>query len=221
MRQFCKRLIVWGGLVMSFGHLMRLALQRFPSTSPFWLGWMLENPCLDQVAGADIVLDRVGLEPGMQVIDVGCGPGRLTILAAERVGPAGEVMALDIDPKMLNQVREKARRRQLENIRYLQAKAEAGQLGSQEFDRAMLVTVLGEIPDREAALAEIFAALKPNGLLSVTEIIPDPHYQSQTTVRRLCQAAGFEEQAYFGNWLAFTINFRKPGQNRPPNGAAH
>jgi len=41
----------------------------------------------------------------------------------------------------------------------------------------VLVTVLGEVPDREAALREIFDALKPGGILSVTEIIFDPHFQ--------------------------------------------
>ena len=56
------------------------------------------------------------------------------------------------------------------------------------FDRALLVTVLGEIPDRDAALRAIFDALKPGGILSITEILRDPHYQRRTTVLRL--AAG-------------------------------
>ncbi len=77
-------------------------------------------------------------------------------------------------------------------------------------DRALLVTVLGEIPDREAALSQIFQALKPGGILSVTEIIFDPHYQSRSTVLRLASAAGFQEKAFFGNRIAFTLNFEKP-----------
>lgn len=74
----------------------------------------------------------------------------------------------------------------------------------------MLVTVLGEIPDREAALRTIFAALKPGGLLSVTEIVFDPHFQSRATVTRLACAAGLEERAFYGNRLAYTLNLRKP-----------
>ena len=78
------------------------------------------------------------------------------------------------------------------------------------FDRALLVTVLGEIPKPQAALREIFEALKRGGLLSVTEIIFDPHFQTRTAVRRLAEAVGFREQAFHGNRIAFTVNFAKP-----------
>jgi len=74
----------------------------------------------------------------------------------------------------------------------------------------VLVTVLGEIPDREAALREIFDALKPGGMLSVTEIIFDPHFQPRPTVARLARSVGFREQAFHGNRVAFTLNLEKP-----------
>jgi len=75
------------------------------------------------------------------------------------------------------------------------------------------VTVLGEIPDRETALGEIFEALKPGGILSVTEIIFDPHFQPRGTVERLGLEAGFREKAFFGSRIAYTIHLGKP-QNR-------
>ncbi len=74
----------------------------------------------------------------------------------------------------------------------------------------MLVTVLGEIPNREAALQEIYGALKPGGILSVTEFIFDPHFQNRAKATRLAGAAGFREKEFFGNRLAFTLNFEKP-----------
>jgi ubiquinone/menaquinone biosynthesis C-methylase UbiE len=146
----------------------------------------------------------------MAVLDVGCGPGRLTIPIAEKVGQLGQVVAMDIQPGMLQRVQEKARAANLSNIRFLEAGAGAGKLGRDQFDRALLVTVLGEIPKPEPALSEIFNALKPGGILSVTEIIFDPHFQSRRTVRRLATASGFREQAFHGNRIAFTINFAKP-----------
>jgi ubiquinone/menaquinone biosynthesis C-methylase UbiE len=77
------------------------------------------------------------------------------------------------------------------------------------FDRAWLVTVLGEIPDRTAALANLFRVLKPGGTLSITEIFVDPHYQHRSLVIRLARMAGFEPTEYWGSWLAFTQNFIK------------
>jgi predicted methyltransferase len=76
----------------------------------------------------------------------------------------------------------------------------------------VLVTVLGEVPDRQAALGEIFDALKPGGILSVTELIFDPHFQPRSTVERLARSAGFRERAFHGNRIAFTLNLQKPHQ---------
>lgn len=78
------------------------------------------------------------------------------------------------------------------------------------FDRAWLVTVLGEIPDKESALAHIYRALKPGGTLSIAEVLPDPHYQRRATVLRLAQSAGFEPVQHWSNRLAYTQNFVKP-----------
>ncbi len=77
------------------------------------------------------------------------------------------------------------------------------------FDLVILVTTLGEIPDRAAAIRESFKALKSGGVLSVTELFGDPHYQSRSTVRRLIEEAGFELQAIHGHWWFFTANYVK------------
>jgi SAM-dependent methyltransferase len=83
------------------------------------------------------------------------------------------------------------------------------------FDRALLVTVLGEVPDQPRALREIFDALKPGGILSVTEIIFDPHFNGRQTVLDLADTVGFREKAFFGNRIAYTLHLEKPEQ---PNG---
>lgn len=72
-----------------------------------------------------------------------------------------------------------------------------------------MVTVLGEIPNREAALQEVFAALKSGGILSVTELVFDPHFQRLSTVLQLANAAGFREKNRFGNAIAYTLNLEK------------
>ena len=201
--------LIFLGIIFVFGW--RFASRRYTLPCPVWLRWMVEldNP-FTQTNRSRVIIEHLDLQPGMKVLDIGCGPGRLTIPIAEQVGPKGEVTALDIQPGMLHRVKEKAQSVKLNNIRFIQAGAGEGKLTSSQMDRALLVTVLGEIPNREAALKEIFEALKPGSILSITEVIYDPHFQSRETVLRLASAAGFLEKNFFGNRFAFTLNLEKP-----------
>jgi ubiquinone/menaquinone biosynthesis C-methylase UbiE len=110
---------------------------------------------------------------------------------------------------MLSRVREKVQNAGLQNVEFQQAGLGKGNLPQSCFDRALLVTVLGEIPDQEAALKEVHSALKPDGILSVTEVIFDPHFQRRETTLRLAQAAGFQEKNFFGRKLAYTMHLVK------------
>jgi ubiquinone/menaquinone biosynthesis C-methylase UbiE len=199
------------GAVALVAILWRLASRGRSVPCPASLSWLVEldNPFTKTNRAATIV-ERLEVRPGMAILDLGCGPGRLTIPIAREVGPAGKVVAMDIQSGMLQRAQEKARAANLTNIEFLQAGAGEGKLGRDRFDRSLLVTVLGEIPDRERALREIFDALKPGGLLSVTEIIFDPHFQSRQTVARLARSVGFRETTFHGNRIAFTLNFEKP-----------
>jgi ubiquinone/menaquinone biosynthesis C-methylase UbiE len=210
MKSLPKFLLVAVGSALAVGIAWRIASRRRQLPCPAWLGFLLENPLTEGIGGQALV-ERLALAPGMDVLDLGCGPGRLTIPVAQRVGPQGAVVGLDIQEKMLQRARARAAAAGLQNIHFVQAGAGAGALPHAAFDRAFLVTVLGEIPDQAAALAEVYLALKPGGLLSITEIFPDPHYQTRGAVRRLAAGAGFQELQAFGNPLAFTLNFVKPG----------
>ncbi len=177
---------------------------------PSSLSFVLENPYFNRVAGPGLLLDRAGVGPGMRVLDAGCGPGRITVEAARRVGADGEVVGLDIQAAMLDKVRAKLEAGNLTNVRLIHGGIGQGLLEPGYFDRAFLVTVLGEIPDKTAALREIYAALKPGGSLSVTEVLPDPDFQTPDAVQRLARAAGFVEERLIGGLPAFTMNLVKP-----------
>jgi ubiquinone/menaquinone biosynthesis C-methylase UbiE len=177
---------------------------------PSWLVPLLENPYFEAVAGAKLLLERAGVRPGMCVLDAGCGPGRVTLPAADLVGPSGSVIALDIQSGMLERLRQRLEAQGVNNVQLLLAGLGEGKLGQSRFDIAFLVTVLGEVPDKLSALQEIFRALRPGGVLSVTEVLPDPHYQTVSRVRELSTKAGFHESSTHDGWLSYTINLRKP-----------
>jgi SAM-dependent methyltransferase len=207
------------GLVVVIGLvavIWRVGSRHHSVPCPVWLRWLVElDSPFTKTNRAAVIVERLDLQPGMVVLDAGCGPGRLAIPIAKHVGPRGEVVAMDIQAGMLERAREKAGAANLGNIRFLKGGLGEGKLGRDRFDRSVLVTVLGEVPDREAALREIFDALKPGGILSVTEIIFDPHFQSRPTVARLARSVGFREQAFHGNRVAFTLNLEKPHDAAP------
>jgi len=161
-----------------------------PEPFPASQAWLLDNPL--GRAQARGILRRLPIEPGLRVLDFGCGPGRVTIPAARLVGDGGEVFAVDLQPAMLAIVARRAAREGLRDVRTLEAAAGDGALPVGGYDLALLTFVLGEIPAdlRPSAVREIASALRPGGALAVVEGLMDPHRQSRETVLALAEQAG-------------------------------
>jgi 2-polyprenyl-3-methyl-5-hydroxy-6-metoxy-1,4-benzoquinol methylase len=198
-------------IVIVISIIWRFSSNRASVPCPSWLGWLVEldNPILKNNSAREII-SHLELQPGMKVLDFGCGPGRLTIPVAKLVGPSGTVTAFDIQSTMLERVRAKVVHENLENIEFIHGAAGEGKLGNNQYDRVLLVTVLGEIPDKKALLNEIADCLKSGGLLSVTEAIADPHFQTRKNVLDVATAAGLNEKGFFGNRISFTMILEKP-----------
>lgn len=176
---------------------------------PTWLSGLVEGPVMDRVLGTQTTLDRIGLKPGQRVLEIGPGPGRLLIPAVRRVLPGGEVIGLDIQPGMIERLKARAARAGVSNLTAILGDATQSHFSPETFDVIYFCTVLGEIPDQETALRQCYEALKPGGLLSITEIFPDPHYQSRAMVQRLAELAGFHLKEIHGAWHFYTANFVK------------
>ena len=199
------------GAVLLFFLGWRWASRVWSLPCPTLLAWALDSRLYERITGTQVTLQRMGLRPGQRVLEVGPGTGRLLIPAAQRVLPGGEAVGIDIQPGMVERLRERARRAQVSNLTAILGDATRPIVPETSFDLAFLVTTLGEIPDRAAVLAQCFRALKPGGVLSITEMFPDPHYQTRSTVKRLAEEAGFRLRSIQGGWWLFTANFVKPG----------
>lgn len=198
----------------------RWASRRWSLPCPAFLAWSLESPLLQRFNGTGIVLDRLGLGPGQRVLEIGPGPGRLLIPAARRVLPGGEAVGIEIQPAMVGRLERRAREAGLANLTAIVGDAARPHVPEATFDVVFLCAALGEIPDRDAAMAQAHRALKPGGVLSITEMFGDPHYQSRSLVRRLAERAGFQLRSVRGGWWLFTADFLKttPGDRESGQG---
>lgn len=190
----------------------RYGSRRTSAPCPSWLSWMLEiGGTSDRPFGRGRAIDELDLRPGLRVADVGCGPGVLTLPIARAVAPDGEVVALDMQPKMLERMQRRMDKAGMTNVRAVCAGAGDGQLPREYFDRAVLSTVLGEIPDRVRALREIRDALKPDGYLVVAEVIGDPHYQFKRKVIELSREAGLDPGETRTGMFGYTMRLYRRG----------
>jgi ubiquinone/menaquinone biosynthesis C-methylase UbiE len=184
----------------------RLAVRLgYSSPCPASFSWLVNNPIRRRYMRP--ILDRVGLRPGERILELGPGPGAFTVDAARRVGPEGRLVVVDIQPEMITQVERRVRAAGLANVEMHVASAYDLPLADASVDRAFLITVLPEIPDRARALAELRRVLKPGGVLSITEEFLDPDYLFAGETIRLVEAAGLRLARRAGNLWLYTLNF--------------
>ena len=115
-------------------------------------------------SGTRRVLRDAGLRRGMRVADIGCGPGMVTAMLAEIVGPEGDVVGVDLSGAQIAQARSRIRNG-ARNIDFVEASAVDTGLPRESFDLVYCRFLLMHLPEPERALAEMLALLKPNGIL--------------------------------------------------------
>jgi len=108
------------------------------------------------------LVDRLALEPGMRAVDVACGTGILTVEVAGAVSPGGEVVGIDLNPRMLN-----IARRKVPGIDWREAPAERLPLPDSAFDAVFCQFGLMFFDDRRTSLSEMWRVLKPGGRVCV------------------------------------------------------
>jgi ubiquinone/menaquinone biosynthesis C-methylase UbiE len=149
--------------------------------------------------------------PGQTVLEVGPGTGYYSLAVAEWLKPGGTLHVLDIQQEMLDHTMRRAAEAGVDNI--VPRRGDARELPYEDgmFDRAYLVTVLGEIPGREAAMRELARVVRPGGRVVVGELLGDPHMVTQRGLHELTHEVGLEWGRRVGPPFGFfAVLFRPP-----------
>lgn len=110
-------------------------------------------------------------QPGDRVVDVGCGAGLDSLIAARMVGPQGAVVGVDMTPQMLERARRSAEEGGIDNVEFRQGVAEALPVPDAWADVVISNGVLNLFPDKLAGLGEMARVLKPGGRLQIGDIL--------------------------------------------------
>ena len=135
--------------------------RKNPSACPYGQRFFVEAP--HPLITRDRLRQILEPESGERVLEIGPGTGYYTLDLAEWVGPDGAVEIFDIQQEMLDHTMERARERGISNLHPTLGDARSLPYDDDSFDAVALTTVLGEIPDPDAALREINRVLKPGG----------------------------------------------------------
>ena len=203
--------VVLGGILVWVAVVPRTIRHFWDFPIPPFAARFIDNPLRRSLQPPSKVVDWIGIERGMSVLEIGPGPGTFTFEAARRLGDDGKLYAIDIEPRLITRLDRKLEAMGVENVATKVASAYELPFPEGTFDRVFMVTVLGEVPDKVKALLEVRRVLKDGGQLAVGELLPDPDYPWQKTVRRWCGEAGFDLVAAHGGLLHYLLRFRKAG----------
>ena len=126
----------------------------------------LADPARDAWQKPDDVVRALGLRPGQVACDVGAGPGYFTLRLARAVGPTGRVYAVDVEPKILEALRERLAKSGLRNVTPVLAIGDDPLLPPGGCDVILIVDTYHHFPDRSAYLGRLAQSLRPGGRIA-------------------------------------------------------
>jgi ubiquinone/menaquinone biosynthesis C-methylase UbiE len=153
------------------------------------------------------------LEPraGEHMLEVGAGTGYYTLPVAASLEPGGLLEILDVRQRFLDHTLRRARSRGLGNVVPTLGDGRSLPYPDGRFDAAYLITVLGEIPDPQAAMNELRRVLASDGRLVVGEIFIDPDFLRLAWLAEHAHAAGLRLERHSGSRLAYFARFGAGG----------
>jgi ubiquinone/menaquinone biosynthesis C-methylase UbiE len=147
----------------------------------------------------ELVMDAMGIEPGMTVAEVGAGRGRIAVRVAARVGDEGLVYANDIDEKKIEYLRHRCERDNIPNIKTILGKVDDPMLPAETFDVVYFINTYHHLDLPVEVMKNVLPSLKPGGVMVIVEHDPDKYPdagEDHSTPHKLlieqAEEAGFE-----------------------------
>ncbi len=145
---------------------------HFADPKRYTASW--NDPGRDAWQKPDEILAAAGLTPGARVVDLGAGTGYLLPPLSAAVGPAGEVLALDVEPAMLTFLDESIAKEGWKNVRTHRAAYDDPGLAPASVDAVVTLNVWHHVEGRPAYAKRVLQALKPGGRFVVVEFLKGP-----------------------------------------------
>lgn len=155
------------------------------------------------------LVHRLELRDTFQVLELGPGPGYFSPSVAREI-ISGKLYLSDIQQEMLDYAKMRLDKKRLQNVEYHLCNGHNFDFPDNFFDRIFMVTVIGEVENKEKYVKEFFRMLKPEGILSVSEMAGDPDKMSMNELSELISKEKFLEYKCFGTKRNYTLNFLKP-----------
>jgi ubiquinone/menaquinone biosynthesis C-methylase UbiE len=209
-------------LFFILGSLLWRALCYFynipwPAILAFWL----ENPYMKIFANPTDLISKIPTYENPRVLELGVGAGRVLIRLSKSLQGIGSFIGIDLQEKMISHATKKAlsedaeikdslyfKKLDLTNSEdYNSIKDEIG------YDLILLITVLGEIPEKTKTLETAKNLLAPGGTIVIQEVLPDPCYITSGNLRKIAKTAGLKHEKTYKNLLNYISLFKAADQH--------
>jgi ubiquinone/menaquinone biosynthesis C-methylase UbiE len=175
---------------------------------PYQQAYTLLIPLRNIFLSPKQLIQRIELKEDLHVMELGAGPGYFSIHVAKSL-PKGKLILADIQQEMLDYAKRRIDKKGLLNVDYYLCDGKLFRFDNNTLDRIYMVTVLGEVENKELYMQEFHRMLKKGGILSISEQMGDPDKMSIVEVKELAKNNNFTFYNLYGKERNYTINFKK------------
>ena len=196
--------LISGAAAVAYAFWWRKNPSACPYSQRFWLD--LPHPIVTRSKLHELLEPT----PDQRLLEVGPGTGYYSLPVARRLAPDSTLHILDLQHEMLDHTITRAHDHDISNIVPTQGDAQALPYPDDTFDAAYLVITLGEIPNQQCALRELYRVLKPGGRLIIGETLPDPHWVRFELLQERAETTGFVFDRRLDKRLGYFASFHVP-----------